>query len=259
MQLNLCTHTTEIVKIDDRWIGTSHSAQKAEEVCRNYTRSITIPAGLSSIPVNSGCKIITPDFVLPPFGLEGSSNVTIKILTPPLNVTPLEHLELEPLAKIKLQNLKPFKASDLKFLKLRQAIYPHSYWTSSNSSHLALTEIITIGLIAVAAYLTFLKCRSRMFVANVQVRSPSGMRNRARLSPLNLLNRFPAARSPMPTPDTSTTSSPNLSTSDRITTPFEPAPPLPTTRAPTPFPTNARNTLQVPTLTVTPPEVAEPV
>ena len=254
---------TEFVKISDGWVGTSHSAQKAEQVCRNYTRSITIPAGLSSIPVEAGCKIITPDFVLPPFGLEGTTNSTIKVLTPPMNVTPLEHLKLDPLAKLKLQNLKPFKASELKFLKLRQAIYPETYWTSSNSSHLALTIVISFGLIAVAAYLTFLKCRSRMFVTNVQVRSPSGMRNHARLSPMNLLNRLPrnfsTARPPMPTPDASTSSSPNNSTFDRASTPFEPTPPLPATRAPTPFPSNARNTLQVPTVSISPPEAVEPL
>ena len=31
---------TEFVKITGRWVGTSHSAQKAEEVCKNHTRSI---------------------------------------------------------------------------------------------------------------------------------------------------------------------------------------------------------------------------
>ena len=138
---------TEFVRVSDRWVGTSHSAQKAEEVCPNRTQSITIPAGLSSIPVKAGCKIIIP-------GLQGSSNLTLQVIIHPLNSTPLAHLELEPLAKIKLQDLKPFKDSDLEFLKLRQAIYPAVYWSSSNSFHLALTIIISIGLVAVAAYLT---------------------------------------------------------------------------------------------------------
>ena len=96
---------TEFVKVSNRWVGTSHSAQKAEEVCQNYTKSIQIPAGLASIPVKAGCKIITPDFVLPPFGLEGSSNLTIEILSHPFNFTPLNHLELEPLAKLSYKTL----------------------------------------------------------------------------------------------------------------------------------------------------------
>ena len=47
---------TEFVKVSNRWVGTSHSAQKAEEVCQNYTKSIQIPAGLASIPVKAGLK-----------------------------------------------------------------------------------------------------------------------------------------------------------------------------------------------------------
>ena len=254
---------TEFVKVSNRWVGTSHSAQKAEEVCQNYTKSIQIPAGLASIPVKAGCKIITQDFVLPPFGLEGSSNLRIEILSHPFNFTPLNHLELEPLAKIKLQNLKPFKTSDLKFLKLRQAIYPSAYWSSANSSHLALTIIVTIGLISVATYLTFLKCHSRIYVANARVRRPTQPRNRHRLSPMNLFNRvptsFPSTRSPMPTPATSTINSPTASNSDFTNTLFEPCPPPPTTRAPkTPVPSNARNTLQIPKFTLTTPDGSEP-
>ena len=74
---------TEFVRVTDRWVGTSHSAQKAEEVCSNHTQAIMIPAGLSSIPVKAGCKIITPDFVLPPFGLQGSSNLTLQVISNP--------------------------------------------------------------------------------------------------------------------------------------------------------------------------------
>ena len=157
---------TEFVKISNRWVGTSHSSQKVE-VCHNHTRSFSIPAGITSIPMRARCKIISDDFVLPPFGLDGTTNLTIDILSYPYNLTPLEHLSLQPLAKIKLQQLMQFKASDLDFLKFRQPIYPAGGWTSANSSHFALTVIITIGLIAVAAYLTFLNCRFRMLVANV--------------------------------------------------------------------------------------------
>ena len=252
---------TEFVKVSNQWVGTSHSAKKDEEICQNYTKSIQIPAGLASIPVKGGCKIITRDFVLPPFGLEGSSNLTIEILSHPFNSTPLNHLELEPLAKIKLQNLKPFKTSDLKFLKLHQAIYPSAYWSSANSSHLALTIIVTIGLISVATYLTFLKCHSRTYVANVKVRRPTQTRNRHRLSPMNLFNRipnnFPTTRSPMPTPATSTTNSPTASNSDLTNNLFEPHPP-PTTRVSAPVPPNARNTLKVPKFTLTTPDGSEP-
>ena len=194
---------TEFVRISDRWVGTSHSAQKAEEVCPIRTESITIPPGLSSIPVKAGCKITTPDFVLPPFGLQGSSNLTLQVISHPLNITPLAHLELEPLAKIKLQDLKPFKESDLKFLKLRQAIYPAAYWSSSNSSHLAITILVSIGLVAVAAYLTFLRCRARTYVTEVRTRLASTRRNNARLSPMNLFNRFPTSFPP-PRPDSIT-------------------------------------------------------
>ena len=181
---------TEFVKISNRWVGTSHSPQKVEEVCHNHTRSFSIPAGITSIPMIAGCKIISDDFVLPPFGLQGTTNLTIDILSHPYNLTPLEHLSLQPLAKIKLQQLMPFKASDLDFLKLQQAIYPAGNWTSVNSSHFALTVIIIIGLIAVAVYLTFLKCRSRMLVTNVHLRTSANRRNCARFSPLNLLSRI---------------------------------------------------------------------
>ena len=150
--------------------------------------------------MRAGCKIIGDGFVLPPFGLEGTANLTIDILSHRYNLTPLEHLSLQPLAKIKLQQLMPFKASDLDFLKLRQAIYPTGSWTSANSSHFALTVIITTGLIAVAVYLTFLKCCSRMLVTNVQLRSSATRRNRARFSPLNLLSRLPTPSPPVASP-----------------------------------------------------------
>ena len=250
---------TEFVRVSDRWVGTSHSAQKAEEVCPNRTRTIKIPAGLSSIPVKAGCRIITPDFVLPPFGLQGSSNLTLQVISHPLNSTPLAHLELEPLAKIKLQDLKPFKDSDLKFLKLRQAIYPAAYWSSSNSSHLALTIIISIGLVAVAAYLTFLRCRACTYVIEVRTRPAPARRNNARLSPINFFNRLPAGvpspRPQMQTPNTSSNSSLTASPPSTPGAPLErsPVPPTTTTRSPTPVPSMSRNTLQVPEVRLTPP------
>ena len=109
---------TEFVKIGNRWVGTSHLPQKVEEVCHNHTRSFSIPAGITSIPMRAGCKIISSNFMLPPFGLEGTTNLTINILSHPYNLTLLEHLSFEPLAKIKLQQLMPFKATDLDFLQL---------------------------------------------------------------------------------------------------------------------------------------------
>ena len=251
---------TEFVRVFDRWVGTSHSAQKAEEVCSNHTKTIMIPAGLSSIPVKAGCKIITADFVLPPFGLQGSSNLTLQVISHPLNSTPLAHLELDPLAKIKLQDLKPFKDADLKFLKLRQAIYPAAYWSSSNSSHLALTIIITIGLIAVASYLTFLRCRARTYVTEVRTRPTPTRRNNARLSPINFFNRlpsgFPSPRPQMQTPNTSTNSSINASPPSTPGAPLAYAPATPTTtptRSPTPIPSMSSNTLRVPEVRLTSP------
>ena len=251
---------TEFIRIFDRWVGTSHSAQKAEEVCSNYTKTIMIPAGLSSIPVKAGCKIITTDFVLPPFGLQGSSNLTLQVISHPLNSTPLAHLELDPLAKIELQDLKPFKDADLKFLKLRQAIYPTAYWSSSNSSHLALTIIITIGLIAVASYLTFLRCRARAYVTEVRTRPTPARRNNARLSPINFFNRLPSGfPSPRPQEQNSNTSNQSSLTASPPSTPGAPlahAPATPTTtptRSPTPIPSMSSNTLRVPEIRLTPP------
>ena len=403
---------TEFVRIFDRWVGTSHSAQKAEEVCSNYTKTIMIPAGLSSIPVKAGCKIITADFVLPPFGLQGSSNLTLQVISHPLNSTPLAHLEqrgqrqqqhqrqyhqqqqqprgrgndnrigpchtcgrlghrrqechysgfschncgrpghlasvcrqwqqkknantapaptrsvpllphrcephsccssvyseynpwqlkcrddaswtstttprptgislprcmdpplgnhhhasppaatttLDPLAKIELQDLKPFKDADLKFLKLRQAIYPAAYWSSSNSSHLALTIIITIGLIAVASYLTFLRCRARAYATEVRTRPTPARRNNARLSPINFFNRlpsgFPSPRPQMQNSNTSTQSSLTASPPSTPGAPLAHAPATPTTtptRSPTPIPSMSSNTLRVPEIRLTPP------
>ena len=251
---------TEFIRIFDRWVGTSHSAQKAEEVCSNYTKTIMIPAGLSSIPVKAGCKIITTDFVLPPFGLQGSSNLTLQVISHPLNSTPLAHLELDPLAKIELQDLKPFKDADLKFLKLRQAIYPTAYWSSSNSSHLALTIIITIGLIAVASYLTFLRCRARAYVTEVRTRPTPARRNNARLSPINFFNRLPSGfPSPRPQVQNSNTSNQSSLTASPPSTPGAPlahAPATPTTtptRSPTPIPSMSSNTLRVPEIRLTPP------
>ena len=251
---------TEFVRVFDRWVDTSHSAQKAEEVCSNHTKTIMIPAGLSSIPVKAGCKIITADFVLPPFGLQGSSNLTLQVISYPLNSTPLAHLELDPLAKIKLQDLKPFKDADLKFLKLRQAIYPAAYWSSSNSSHLALTIIITIGLIAVASYLTFLRCRARTYVTEVRTRPTPTRRNNARLSPINFFNRlpsgFPSPRPQMQTSNTSTNSSLTASPPSTPGAPLAYAPATPTTtptRSPNPIPSMSSNTLRVPEIRLTPP------
>ena len=218
-----------------------------------------IPAGLSSIPVKAGCKIITADFVLPHFGLQGSSNLTLQVISHPLNSTPLAHLELDPLAKIKLQDLKPFQDADLKFLKLRQAIYPAAYWSSSNSSHLALTIIISIGLIAVASYLTFLRCRAHTYVTEVRTRPTPTRRNNARLSPINFFNRlpsgFPSPRPQMQTPNTSANSSLTASPPSTPGAPLAHAPPTPTTStcSPTPIPSMSRNTLQVPEVRLTSP------
>ena len=220
-----------------------------------------IPAGLSSIPVKAGCKIITADFVLPPFGIQGSSNLTLQVISHPLNSIPLAHLELDPLAKIKLQDLKPFKDADLKFLKLRQAIYPAAYWSSSNSSHLALTVIITIGLIAVASYLTFLRCRARTYVTEVRTCPTPTRRNNARLSPINFFNRlplgFPSPRPQMQTPNTSANSSLTASPPSTPGAPLAYAPATPTTtptRSPTPILSMSRNNnLQVPDIRLTSP------
>ena len=96
---------TEFVKNSNRWVGTSHSPQKVEEVCHNHTCSFSVHTGITSILMRAGCKIISDDFVLPPFRLEGTTNLTIDILSHLYNLTPLEHLSLYPLAKIKLQQL----------------------------------------------------------------------------------------------------------------------------------------------------------
>ena len=129
---------TDFISIQYEWIGTTNQPQKVEEVCTNYTHSFTIPSGVCSIPICASCKIIGDDFLLPPLGVQGTSNLSLKVLTTPYTLNPLYHLKLQPLADIKLASLHSFKHSDLKFLKLQHVLAPHKEVAPPTSSHMTL-------------------------------------------------------------------------------------------------------------------------
>lgn len=233
---------TEFVKVQDEWIGTSNKPQKVEEVCVNHTRSFTIPSGVCSIPIRANCKIIGEDFLLPPFGVQGTSNLSLKVLTSPYMMDPLFHLNLQPLADVKLASLHSFKHSDLKFLKLQHVVSPYDQPTALGASHFSLTILLTLAFIGLAGYLTYLRCRSRVYVReSVRYRpQPSG-----RFSPITLFNRL-SNSSPVPS-DTSHNSTSVPSVIPRASVPPpQHAPPLPQSPAP-----KRKDTLKVPTITIT--------
>ena len=238
---------TDFTRIQDEWVGTTNQPQKVEEVCTNSSPSFTIPSGVCSIPIRANCKIICDDFLLPPFGVQGTSNFSLTLLATPYMLDPLYHLKLQPLADIKLASLHSFKHSDLRFLKLQHIVAPFKEVTPLTSSHLTLTIILTLAFIGLASYLTYNRCRNRIYIReSVRYRpKPEG-----RFSPMSIFNRLsnpsptssPSIHNPTPTP-------PPVARASKP--PPHQAPPLPQSRSPR----RNGNTLQVPKLTVTDTEV----
>ena len=131
---NVCTFwyqkglVADFRRVEKEWVGSIQQDMEAEEICdKGKNRKLELKAGVNSVPLRFGCRVIAKSFVLPKFEIRGLSEIDATLLYPPYSVSPLHHLKLDSLPELEIPKVKPFSSNEIRLLHLHEIMNNHTF------------------------------------------------------------------------------------------------------------------------------------